>query len=199
VSQWINRGTGSAMTLAQTVDAQRPVYANSAINIAQGQILTPANAPAAFDVFVVGTPNALGDWRTLLRSAQGHEMIMEYTSNRFGVYTTNGFNPAGALTWPSVAGLGFARVAASTVTWMSRDGGPMTSTSTALPAQSPAPIMFGGYASAPPSQPWGSIKEVVFLTYNLENSRQMMEGYLAHRHSLAWALPSDHPYKTRSP
>jgi hypothetical protein len=199
VYNWKNKGAG-AMTLTQYTDAYRPLYTSGvSVNFAQGEIMNPANAPASFDVYVVSRPNLAGDWRTLLRSAQGHEMIIEHNSNRLGVYTTTAFNPAGALEWPGVDGLGFARVAASTATLISRDGGPLTATATALPAGSPAATMFGGYASAPPSQPWGKVYEVIFVPYNLEGARLMIEGYLMHRHGFASLLPSNHPYKINPP
>jgi hypothetical protein len=197
VSQWINKGVG-AMTITQNTDANRPTYANSAVKFAQTQVMNPSGAPADFDFYVVSKPNAMGDWRTLLRSANSHEMILEATSNRFGTYA-GGFNPAGAFIWPGIQGIGFARIAASTVTAMSRDGNVLLSTTVALPATSPAPTMFGGYAGVPPSQPWGDINEVIFVTHNLEGARPMIEGYLAHKWGIAGLLQPTHLYKNAPP
>jgi hypothetical protein len=199
VTNWRNKGVGP-MTLTQTADYYcHPTYTNESVLFAQGEIMNPANAPASFDMLVVATPRAQGDWRTLIRSAQGHELILESTSTRFGVYTTNGFNPAGGYTWPAQAGLAYVRVAPSTVTYMSRDGGVMTSTGTALPAGSPAATMFGAYRSVPPTQAFGAVNEVIFVPYNLEGARQMLEGYAAHKWGKTSLLPYDHPYKTRQP
>jgi len=198
VSAWTNKGVG-AMTLAQATDAYRPTYPSNAVIFAMGQGLTPANAPATYDLIVAATPNGTADWRTLMRSANGHEMIIESGSTRFGVYSA-GFQPAGALTWGTVEGIGFTRVAASAVTMMSRDGGAMTSTTVALAAASAATTMFGAYMpGSTPSQAFGSIKEVIIVPYNSESLRPQLEGYLAHRHGLTDLLPAGHPYKTTSP
>ena len=198
MSAWANKGVGG-MTLAQATDAYRPTWTNAAVNIAMGQGLTPANAPATYDLILAATPNGIADWRTLMRSAQGHEMIIESGSTRFGVYSA-GFQPAGALTWGTVEGIGFTRVAASAVTMMSRDGGAMTSTGTALAAASAATTMFGAYMpGSTPSQAFGRIKEVIIVPYNSESLRPQLEGYLAHRHGLTDLLPAGHPYKTTSP
>jgi hypothetical protein len=197
VSNWINKGVGG-MTLAQSTDAYRPTYVSSRyVNFAQGQILDPANAPAAFDFIVAGQPNPPAQWRTLLRSVGAHEIIIEDTATRYGVYS-GGFNPAGGLTWDPLDGIGYVRAAASAVPTMSRDGGTMTSTGVALAATSPAPTMFGAYAGAPPTQAWGRVYEAMFVPYNTEY-RQMLEGYLAHKWGLQSLLPVDHPYKTTPP
>jgi hypothetical protein len=96
--------------------------------------------------------------------------------------------------------MGYVRAAASAVTLMSRDGtvGALTSTGTALGAGSPATIMFGAYAGPPPSQPFGNVKEVIYLPYNTE-FRPVIEGYLAWKWGLTGLLPSNHPYKTVQP
>ena len=42
----------------------------------------------------------------------------------------------------------------------------------------------------------GSIYEFVIYSGSLAtNTRQILEGYLAHKHSLESELPTDHPYK----
>jgi hypothetical protein len=202
VSQWANKGVG-AMTLTQTADAHKPTYnaTDKAVNFAIGQIMTPANAPSSFDVIVVSMPNNVSDWRTLLRSAQGHEIIIETGNTRFGIYHgVNGFLQAGTLTWGTAWGLGFARVAANTAVVMSRDGGPLAATTVALQSGDFKPTMFGGYASTPPTQGWGSIKEIIFLPHNFsDGDRQRVEGYLAHKHGLTGLLPASHPYKSTAP
>ena len=359
VNNWVNKGVGG-MTLTQTTDAQRPSYntTDKSVNFVAGQIMNPAGAPATYDVVYLSKPTPTGDWRTLLRSAQGHEVIIEYTSTRLGTYSagfwpaivsrvspnnmtsdsapapyvtsqsstlnndpqfsaykafdglvTNNYAHSGgpvtpaapywikidlgavknvayynytarnesqdsvipyqqwkswtfegsldnaawtllqtvtsvanfglgekraftntpasfrywrwtvtegtgytppyacaaelelydALTWGPVWGLGFARVAASNAVVQSRDGGAVVSTVTALAAASAAPTMFGGYASAPPSQPWGAIKEIIFVTYNTDGMRQVLEGYLAWKDGKASLLPANHPYKSAAP
>ena len=190
------------MTLAQATDAYRPTSANCAVIFVQGQGLTPVNAPATYDLFVVATPNDTTQWRTLMRSASNHEMIIESGATRFGVYHgVNAFLPAGALTWGIVEGIGFTRVAANAITMMARDGGPLASTGTALPAATAATTMFGAYmpGAAVPTQAFGSIKEVLIVPYNSESIRPTLDGYLAHRHGLTGLLPADHPFKNTAP
>jgi hypothetical protein len=126
-------------------------------------------------------------------------MIIESGTTRFGVYTTGGFMPAGGLTWGNVDGLGYTRVAESAVTMMSRDGGAMTSTVTALPAGSAATTMFGGYAGPPPSQGFGAIREVIIVPYNSEGIRPTLEGYLAHKYGWTGLLPAGHYHKSIAP
>jgi hypothetical protein len=163
--------------------------------------MAAANAPTSYDVAMVCKPNALitpNDWRTLLRSANCHEMIIESTSTRLGTYNA-GFFPAGGLTWGNVDGIAYERVAPSAVPLISRDGGSLTSTGTTLPSASAGPTMFGCYLGAPPSQGFGIVKEIIFVPYNLESERQRIEGYLAWKWGLDALLPGGHPYKSAPP
>jgi len=199
VGSWTNRGVGG-MTLTQTTDTYRPTSVDGAVNIAMGQIFAPANAPATYDLIIASKPNGIADWRTLMRSAQGHEMIIESGSTRFGIYhATAAFNQAGGYTWDNVDGIGFTRVAADAITMMSRDGGPLASAGPALTSASAATTMFGGYGLTGPSQGWGKINEVIIVPYNSEELRPKLEGYLAHRWGLTGLLPASHPYKVLSP
>ena len=93
VNNWVNKGVG-AMTLTQATDAYRPAYASNAVNFASGKGMAAANAPASYDVVLVSTPNTPAEWRTLLRSATGHEVIIEAGNIRLGTYHTTGFLPA---------------------------------------------------------------------------------------------------------
>ena len=73
------------------------------------------------------------------------------------------------LTWGAVDGMAFMRAAPSTPVLMSRDGGVLNSTGTALPAGSLAPVNgFGCLQMAGaglPTQGFGNIKEVIFVPY----------------------------------
>ena len=104
-----------------------------------------------------------------------------------------------SLTWGNVDGIAYARVAPSTAVQMSRDGGVLCPTGIALPATSAAPTMFGCYMGPPPTQGFGVVKEIIFLTHNLESERQKIEGYLAHKWGLQGLLPAGHPYKAAPP
>ena len=104
------------------------------------------------------------------------------------------------LIWNTVDGLAYARLAQSTAPQYSRDGGALTSTGVAFPTGSVAPIYFGCYMGAPPSQAWGLVKELIFVPYNSPDAtRQKIEGYLAHKWGLDNLLPAGHPYKSAPP
>jgi hypothetical protein len=200
VSNWINKGT-SGMSLTQSNDAYRPSYANNSVNFVQGKVLNGTAAPANYDFLLVAQPNSWTDWRTMLRSATNHEIIIESTSYRFGVFhNVSGFLPAGGLQWPPFGDtIGFCRVTPSVAVLMSLNGGTVTSTGTALSAGSVATTMFGGYAGPPPSQAFGNVKEAIYVPYNLDSARQLLEGYLAWKWGLVGALPAGHPYKNVAP
>jgi hypothetical protein len=200
VANWINKGAGT-MTLIQTTDAQKPTYDtnNKGVNFDQGQILTPANAPSPYDLFAATTPNPSSvDWRTLMRSAGAHEVIMETGSTRLGTYY-GGFLPSGLTAMNGIPVLLFARAAPSTAVVLSLNGGALASTVTTLSAGSVATTMFGGYASAPPSQAWGRVNELILFTHNYDTARQLLEGYLAWKWNRTGLLPAGHPYKTAAP
>jgi len=207
VSAWANKGVGG-MTLTQTTDANRPTYdsVNKVVNFAQTQVLNGAGGPNPYDVAFVGKPLAAGDWRTLLRSAAaGHEVMIDSTTTKFGMYNA-GFWQSGALTWDTSWGIAYARIKSGAIAEMARDGGAITTTSPNLiGATSVAPTMFGAYAGPPPSQAWGGLKEMIFIPNGSggvgtgAGTRAVMEGYLAHRHGLTALLPAGHRFKTAPP
>lgn len=200
VNNWVNKGVGG-MTVGQGTDASRPVANGLGVTFTPTQGMTAAGGPASYDCVMVCKPNpntTPADWRTMLRSANCHEMIIENGSTRLGTYNA-GFLPAGGLTWSNVDGLATMRVAPSTAVLISRDGGALTSTGTALPSASAAPTMFGAYVAPPASQGFGAVKEIVFTPYNLESERQRIEGYLAWKWGLEPLLPGGHPYKSAPP
>jgi hypothetical protein len=102
------------------------------------------------------------------------------------------------LTWDNVWGLGYGQFGTGPV-MLSRDGGNMVSTTTTLLAADVPFASFGAYQGPPPSQSFGDIKEVIFLPYNSDGMRQLLEGYLAWKWGLAGLLPAGHPYKSAAP
>ena len=61
-----------------------------------------------------------------------------------------------------------------------------------------------GYSGSTTSLPTGtaykgSISEIIFHESNTTATRQLVEGYTAHKYGLASSLPSSHPYKTAAP
>jgi len=203
VSNWINKATGSGLTLTQATDANRPTFGSRAVTIGNPQALAAANAPAAYDIAVFGKPRppAGNDWRTLLRSVAGtapesHQIIIENGSTRFGNYQA-GFNPAGGLTWDSVYGIAYGRFSSAATALLSRDGGALTSVGVTI--GNPPFVSFGAYQGPPPSQGFGDVNEVIFTTYNLESTRQMIEGYIAWKWGVVNLLPANHPYKSAPP
>jgi hypothetical protein len=201
VSQWINKGAGS-LTLSQATDANRPFYANETVNFVNPRAFSAANCPSSYDIMLFSKPNtaATADWRTLIRSTASspHQIIIESGTTRLGTYS-GGFLPAGGLTWGNVWGIGYGRVADSAAVQLSRDGGVMTTTTTALPAGGGAFGIFGAYQGPPIVQSWGEIKEIIIVPYNSESIRPLLEGYIAHRWEMQALLPAGHPYKGAPP
>jgi len=104
------------------------------------------------------------------------------------------------LTWGNTQGLMYGRFADGAAPSMSRDGGALVSTGTVLASGGAVFQVFGGYQGPPPSQPWGDISEIIFVTHNTSDAnRQKLEGYLAWKWSLTALLPVTHPYKTVRP
>jgi hypothetical protein len=198
VYRWYTKGSGGMM-FGQDTDANRPTYANQTVTSISPQFFNVSLGPASYDVVWVGRPNvSAGDWRTLFRNDTlgQHQIIIEAGSTRIGTYN-GGFFPAGGLTWDNVWGIGYGRFGDGAASSLSRDGGSMTSTGTVMPAGSSALSTVGGYSGG--SQAWGDIKEMIFLPYNSEGLRPMVEGYLAHKYGLTGLLPVGHPYKTTPP
>jgi hypothetical protein len=201
VNNWFSSG-GTAVA-SQSNATYMPPYNSAGVNFTLNTALVGQNLPASFDVIMVAKPNPFAaapvDWRTMLRSAQGHEIIIESGSNRLGCYNA-GFLVAGGLTWPSVEGMLYARIAPSTGVAMSRDGGAFATTAP-LAAGSAAPTTgFGGLNGAPPTQGFGIVREVIFLPYNSSDAmRLVLEGYLAHKWGNTALLPAGHPYKNAPP
>ena len=204
VNNWFS-GVGT-MVASQATSANMPPYASSGgVNFTVATGLFMQNCPASFDVVMVAKPNppaaAPVDWRTMLRSTNYHEMIIETGTTRLGSYVA-GFFPAGGLTWGNVDGIAYARVAPSTAVQISRDGGALTAVGAVLGAASAAPTNgFGCYNGvATPAQGFGLVKEVIFVPYNSsDTTRQKLEGYLAHKWGLDTLLPAGHPYKSAPP
>jgi hypothetical protein len=201
VQVWNTRNGGSGL-MYQGTAAYQPSYANNTVTSNSGQVFYYQSGPiGGYDVIWVGRPlpASVGDWRTFIRNVTSpHHVIIESGSTRIGTYN-GGFFPAGGLTWDNVWGIGCARIGAGQVAMLARDGGPMTSTGTTIATGQITPDYVGGYQGPPPSQGWGDIKEMVWLPYNSEGCRPMVEGYLANKHGLQGLLPANHPYKNTPP
>lgn len=155
---------------------------------------------------VPSVPNfAWSERRTFSMDAPG-----TYRFWQWNVTAGTGYDPAYAAaaaleiyagySWGNVWGIGYGRFGAAPVS-ISRDGGALVSNGTTINAANNTLDSFGAVyiPGNAPSQPWGDLKEVIFLPYNSESSRQKVEGYLAHRHALTSLLPAGHPYKTVRP
>ena len=203
VNQWFSKAGGMVVTQSAD-DTYRPAYLSAGgVNFTLAKGMNSSGGPSAFDILVVAKPNPYGadpiNWRTMLRSVGAHEIIIEDKTNRLGTYYT-GFYPAGGLTWPAVDGMCFARVAPNTAVQISRDGGALTATGIALTSTSAMTTMFGCYMGPPPTQGFGLVKEVIYFPWgSADSTRQLLEGYLAHKWGLDPLLPAGHPYKNAPP
>jgi len=106
VNNWVNKKSGGTMTLTQSVnDTYRPTIQGNGVSFALAQGMNATGGPASFDVFVLGQPNPPAadpvNWRTLLRSASCHEIIVEDKSPRLGTYNGGFFNAVVGLVSPN--------------------------------------------------------------------------------------------------
>jgi hypothetical protein len=205
VPYWIKIDLGSPRTASQYVYQPRPDGA-TAVPYQQWYSWSLAGSNDDVNWTVVDTVASVPDFAFSERRAYGLDVTATFRYWRWTVTVGTGYDPAYAaaaslelyqgLSWDNVWGIGYGRFGAGPA-MMSRDGGNMISTGTTLAAADIA--AFGAAQGAPPSQAWGDIKEVVFLPYNSEGSRAIVEGYLAHKHGLAGLLPASHPYKSTPP
>jgi len=211
-SQWHNKA-GTALTLIQTNAAYQPTYyGGQLMSFGEGVNFVAANAPTEFDMIVVAEPGVNTNWRTLMRGGTtSHHVIIETGTFRVGTYNA-GFFPAGPLTWGYVTKMLYARFArivgppnirlGTGPVEMSMSGGPFYSTGTTLDYLDVPFLSFGAYQGPPPSQGFGGINEIIYVTYNTPDaSRLKLEGYLQQRWGavLRNELPDAHPYKLTPP
>lgn len=205
VSQWSDL-SGNGHHLTQATGANQPTYAANAVTFAHVSNQYLVGSVATFyDFFVVGTPNAAGSFRTLLRATGvgNHQYVIDTGSNALCISDT-GIKYAGSLTWPAVFGQGYLTFPSGTSASMSRDGGTVTAiASVSMGITSPGE--FGNSSGG--SQGWGAVNQMIFGVAGLSASdRQKVEGYNAWK----WdgingntagvtALPGGHPHKAAAP
>lgn len=205
VNTWNTKSNQGSMQFLQNADANRPPYnaIDKMVAFADDDIMSTGNPPTTgFDFVMVARPRpaSVNNWRTLFRNLTSpHLGIVENGSTRWGVYNS-GFFPAGSLTWDNVWGIGYGRFGDNAIAYLSRDGGALTTTGTTIATGNALPSYFGGYQGPPVSQGFGDIRELIVLTYNLQDStRQQLEGFLAWKWGMTNLLVSGHPYKNVQP
>jgi hypothetical protein len=207
VPYWIQIDLGSPKRVTHYVYQPRPDGATT-VPYQQWYSWSLAGSNDATNWTTVDIVPSVADFAWSERRVYACDIVATFRYWRWTVTVGTGYDPAYAsaaalelydsLEWDNVWGIGCARFGAAPVS-MSRDGGPMISTGYTMPAADIPFVSFGAFQGPPPSQAWGDIKEVIFLPYNLEGARQMVEGYLAWKWGLVDLLPASHPHKLVAP
>lgn len=200
VTQW-NDKSGNARNY--TTLGTAPIYSSGdggSVTFSYGQALantsTWSGNGAGVDIFAVSTPwpfTQYNDWRTLFRGASaGHRVIIESSSSRLGYYGPAGFQQFGSLTLGQTKSLLYVTTNTSFVTSGALNGTVALSVAGSFQeSDSQAFYCLGAYQGGP-SQPWGTINEVMVFSNLTTVQRQAVEGYLARKWGIT--VPTTHPF-----
>jgi hypothetical protein len=213
VSQW-NDKSGNARHATQATAGRRPAYTSSGLN--GKNVLTFADdflsnasvdwGDSASSVFLVLGATGSGTFRNIIATGTGLTNQWGYgitNANAYAIFQIAVGSQAFSVT-PSITDIlcftSAGRVSTSVSATLTTNGtlnGTQTRSGAGL--TSTAGIIIGSNNSV--SEPFtGFIGEVVLVPEIVStNTRQQMEGYLAHKWGLTANLPSDHPYKTNAP
>jgi hypothetical protein len=203
VTQW-NDKSGNARNY--TTLGTAPIYSSGdggSVTFSNGQALantsTWSGNGAGVDIFAVSTPwpfTQYNNWRTLFRGSNaGHRVIIEYNSSRLGYYGPAAFQQFGSLTLGQTKSLLYVKTDTSFVTSAALNGTVALSVAGSTQDSDAYPFYCLGAWQGGPSQPWGTINEVMVFSNLTTNQRQYIEGYLAHKWNLVTDLPATHPFK----
>jgi hypothetical protein len=209
VSEWRDK-SGNGRNATQPAPSDRPTYSSTAFNNKPGLVFNGENSnlnhqlagPSQWTLIAVFQINSLqtgfrGIFAIGPANLSGGSILLARTdsADAIGTYTSNTVNST------SVNTVGQMRIAI-----MEDDdstagvkgffvNGTAAGTFTGNPIGQPSTI--GGVSS---QRLAGTIAECIVLPLVAAiDTRQRIEGYLAHRWDLTASLPSDHPYKTTAP
>jgi hypothetical protein len=213
VSQW-NDKSGNARHATQATSNRRPAYTSSGLN--GKNVLTFADdflantavdwGDSASSVFLVLGATGAGTYRNIITTGTGVTNQWSYgltNLNAYAIFQILAGAQAFSVT-PSItdilcftsAGRSGTSVSATLTTNGTLNG---TQTRSAPGLTSAAGVVIGSNGAV--DEPFtGFIGEVVLVPEIVStNTRQQMEGYLAHKWGLTANLPADHPYKVNPP
>ena len=200
VTQWNDKsGNGRNYTTWGTA----PIYTSAdggSVTFSYGQGLqnssTWSGNGAGVDIFVVSTPwsyTQYYDWRTLFRGyTAGHRVIILYNGTTFGYYANNGGGlfQYGSLTLDNTKTLIYVKTDSSFVTSAAFNGNVTLSTAGSTQDSDTNPFYYLGCYQGGPSQPWGTINEILIFSNLGASQRQLVESYLAQKWNLVSSMPA---------
>ena len=206
VTQWNDKsGNGRNYTTWGTA----PIYTSAdggSVTFSYGQGLqnssTWSGNGAGVDIFVVTTPwsyTKYNDWRTLFRGyTAGHRVIITNNSTAFGYYANNGGGlfQYGSLTLDNTKTLIYVKTDSSFGTSAALNGNLTLSTAGSTQDSDAYAFYYLGCYQGGPSQPWGTINEILIFSNLGASDRQQVESYLAQKWGLVSSLPSGHIQNT---
>jgi hypothetical protein len=219
VSQW-NDKSGNGRNFAQSASGNRPTYASTGLNgkptlafdtndfmeLSSGLISNLFTIVAVANANTLNVNGGLFAGRSKTNTAPVHQFDRESTNARI-VYRGDAAGPVAA------AGQGTLTFAdyivacsqSSTLLGLSLNGNNLTTVAASNVAATLSIDVYTVGAFFPGSlivQSFhnGDISEIVYVAGQPStDTRQRIEGYLAHKWGLTANLPNDHPYKTAAP
>lgn len=219
VSAWATRA--GTMTATQATDADRPQYTSGQYvemdDEADFDHLDVANCPDAYDYLVVGTPSGANGsggvgYRVWFTSPSNRFTLLTEgiadgnPSNDLGVFVdSGGFKQAGALQWTTdEKAFVYGTVPTASDVQIAKNGGTFQNTSSGDMGDTTI-VEFGRstFRQGP-----GKIHEIFILTQGIFSTvptgqtatvKELLEGYVAHKHGIEAELPVDHPFKAAAP
>ncbi len=213
VSQW-NDKSGNGRNATQATSTRRPTYTSSGLN--GKNVLTFVDdflantavdwGDSASSAFLVLGATGSGTYRNIIATGTGVTNQWGYgitNANAYAIFQILVDAQAFSVT-PSVTDMlcftSAGRVSTSVTATLTRNG-TLASTQTRSNASltSAAGIIIGSNNAV--NEPFkGFIGEIVLVPEIVStNTRQRIEGYLAHKWGITANLPNDHPYKTNAP
>ena len=208
VQQW-NDKSGNGRHVTQATSNRRPSYTSNGLNGKNIVTFTDdalANATLEWanttnSIFVVFRRTGGADFQNVIGSGAGEAGRFGYgttftATSKYAIFNVLVFPYNFSQSWGNTDILAITSSAAPTSTLIVNGGSSSTVTGAGTTA---AGIILGSNATfSEPTQ--GYIAEfIVLLSVASTNTRQRIEGYLAHKWGLTTNLPADHPYKTNAP
>ena len=222
VSQWSDK-SGNARNATQSTAGNRPTFTNNALN---GKSVITFNgsstqhfvhslnaSPAPHSVFAVArrTTGGTTAFQTVINAIAPNNAFgvslaakVDGVSANWGTYinTTLGWSSSGSSIFNAWSIVDVISPTATSGNETLATNGSLTTVSYSSRYSGDAndrraiggdPVFNTGWL-------WGDIAEIIIITSSVStDTRQRIEGYLAHKWGLEANLPNDHPYKTTGP
>lgn len=196
VSEWRDK-SGNARHASQFIDSSRPPWSGTKVALdGATYLLLAAGLPTTYDCIIVGRPRdnayaGASGYRVALQVDSGNYPVLIDNAGTIGTYG-GGFSGSG-YSWGSVDGFDYATINGTTsVATHGMNGGAQQFTGSGVAASAPISLNRSDYP-----MPFGDVYEIAFVTYGASlDTKQKLEGYVAHKWGLSGLLPGGHPFKT---